>query len=97
MAVQADAMPPFSAILPSAWYDSSMTHVPEQAWQTAHPPCRGSIWLGKRPCVHRGFLQCWLANKLHQRIVGRVQAVVREAGARDASLATFKVSAACTT
>lgn len=46
--------------------------VADQIWRTDHPPARGSLLMHSRPVVHSGFLRCWLADGLQQRVIQRV-------------------------
>ncbi len=54
----------------------SKNNVPEQAWQSAHPPARGSYFLRTRPAVHNGFLKSYLANGLKAEILERLLEIV---------------------
>ncbi|KAK9902044.1 hypothetical protein WJX75_002353 [Coccomyxa subellipsoidea] len=47
-----------------------------QAWQTPHPPVRGSWWR-HRPRVHLGFWKSWTANGLNRRVCARIMAILR--------------------
>ena len=50
--------------------------LPEQAWQTIHPPRRGRGL--RRPKVHIGFHKSWVANDLHLRIKERVMEIIKD-------------------
>ena len=47
-----------------------------QAWQTSHPPVRGSRWLFTKPMVHRGFLQAWQATGIQQHVLDAVKSIL---------------------
>ena len=49
-----------------------------QAWRIAHPPMRGTNWLGTRPLVHVGFLKSWLAGGLKHKVVSHILEAVRQ-------------------
>ena len=49
-----------------------------QAWRIAHPPRRGTNWLGTRPLVHVGFLKSWLAGGLKYKVVDHILEAVRQ-------------------
>ncbi|KAL0050037.1 hypothetical protein WJX82_003243 [Trebouxia sp. C0006] len=49
-----------------------------QAWRIAHPPMRGTKWLGTRPLVHVGFLKSWLAGGLKYKVVSHILEAVRQ-------------------
>ena len=49
-----------------------------QAWRIAHPPIRGTYWLGTRPLVHVGFLKSWLAGGLKHKVVSHILEAVRQ-------------------
>eukprot|EP00884_Botryococcus_braunii_P001515 jgi/Botrbrau1/11364/Bobra.0038s0112.1 len=46
-----------------------------RAWQTIHPPSRGSII--RKPKVHEGFLKSWHANGLAERVVSRIMEILK--------------------
>ncbi|KAL0042227.1 hypothetical protein WJX77_006708 [Trebouxia sp. C0004] len=49
-----------------------------QAWRIAHPPMRGTNWLGTRPLVHVGFLKSWLAGGLKHKVVSHILEAIRQ-------------------
>ena len=49
-------------------------------WRVAHPPERGSYWLGTQPLVHRGFLQCWISRSFNTRVLESVKRAVKVGG-----------------
>ena len=49
-----------------------------QAWRIAHPPRRGTNWLGTRPLVHVGFLKSWLAGGLKYKVIDHILEAVRQ-------------------
>lgn len=49
-----------------------------QAWRIAHPPMRGTNWLGTRPLVHVGFLKSWLAGGLKYKVVSHILEAVQQ-------------------
>ncbi|KAK9790954.1 hypothetical protein WJX73_010669 [Symbiochloris irregularis] len=50
-----------------------------KVWSVAHPPSRGSFWLGTHPRVHGGFHTSWTANGLQQLVLDQLTAIVNEA------------------
>ena len=38
----------------------------------------GRLLLGTQPLVHGGFLQSWLSDGLHKRVLHRVREIIRE-------------------
>ena len=56
-----------------------------QAWRIAHPPRRGTNWLGTRPLVHVGFLKSWLAGGLKYKVVDHILGAVRQCKAESKS------------
>ena len=49
-----------------------------QAWQTEHPPRRGS-WF-TRPRVHIGFHRSWTTNDLNRRVKARIVEILKSGG-----------------
>ena len=49
-----------------------------QAWQTEHPPRRGS-WF-TRPRVHIGFHRSWTTNDLNRRVKTRIVEILKSGG-----------------
>ncbi|GAB4815923.1 hypothetical protein N2152v2_002969 [Parachlorella kessleri] len=50
-----------------------------KAWRAVHPPKRGSYWLGTRPMVHRGFLECYTAEGLDAQVLEKVESILMNA------------------
>ena len=53
--------------------------VAAQAWQTVHPPARGSCV--SRPRVHIGFHRSWTTNNLNIRVRTRIVEILKSGGA----------------
>ncbi|KAK9809004.1 hypothetical protein WJX72_007782 [[Myrmecia] bisecta] len=47
-----------------------------QAWLVPHPPARGSLLLGSRPRVHRGFLATWRSEGFREAVLARIAALL---------------------
>lgn len=64
-----------------------------QAWQTVHPPVRGSWWR-HRPRVHLGFWKSWTANGLSEKVCQRIMAILASPDIDKASLKLYITGAA---
>lgn len=53
-------------------------HCAAQAWQTVHPPARGTLI--SKPRVHIGFWRSWTANDLAKRVKQRVVEILKSGG-----------------
>jgi len=60
-----------------------------QAWQTVHPPARGSCV--SRPRVHIGFHRSWTTNDLNSRVNTRIVEILKSGGADRKDVKLFTI------
>eukprot|EP01025_Chloroclados_australasicus_P036388 TRINITY_DN3709_c0_g3_i1.p1 TRINITY_DN3709_c0_g3~~TRINITY_DN3709_c0_g3_i1.p1 ORF type:complete len:845 (-),score=70.90 TRINITY_DN3709_c0_g3_i1:314-2827(-) len=56
-----------------------------RAWQTPHPPKRGSRIRGTQPRVHNGFLRAWTTNKFNEEVLNFVKALTQDQNRKENS------------